>query len=202
MVAMKRHVLATLAALAAPRISIAGADEPAPSVEPAPPPEPAPPEPTPLEPAPPRKTPFDRGRVGLSLGGGSQSNGTSHYFVIGGGVGYFVLDGVELGLSALQQFGDGPNVTKVSPSIRYIAQPLVGKWPLIPYVGVFYNHWFITTDVPDVDSAGTRAGLLYISGSLILGLGVVYEHIVSTCTASPTTDCSSVYPDFTISLAL
>ena len=172
------------------------------SPEPAPP-EAAPPQAEPPEaPAPPIKTPFDRGRVGLSLGGGSQSNGVSHDFVVGGGVGYFVLDGAELGLSALHQFGDGPSVSKVAPSLRYIAQPLVGWSPIIPYVGVFYNHWFISDDLADVDTIGTRAGALYVSGSIILGLGVVYERIVSACASSPTMDCSSVYPDFTISLAL
>ena len=143
------------------------------------------------------RTPFDRGRVGLSLGGGSQRGPYGQYFVIGAGVGYFLLDGVEVGLSALHEFGDGPSISKVAPSLRYIAQPLVGKWPLIPYVGVFYNHWFIG-GVSDLDTVGARGGGLYVSGQLVLGIGLVVENVVSKCTS----DCSSVYPDFTISLAL
>lgn len=143
------------------------------------------------------RTPFDRGRVGLSLGGGSQTTLGFRYFVIGGGVGYYVLDGVELGLAAQHQFGDGPSISNLRPSVRYVAQPLVGRWPLVPYVGGFYSHWFIGDQLADVDAVGARTGLLYVSGSLILGLGVVYERIVSACTA-----CDDVYPDFTISLAL
>lgn len=149
------------------------------------------------EPPPAPPTPFDRGRVNLGLGGGSQTALGYRYFGIGGAVGYFVLDGVELGLGALHQFGDGPSISRVTPAVRYVAQPLVGRSPVIPYTGVFYNHWFIGRGVPDVDTVGARAGLLYVSGSLILGLGVVYERVVSACT-----DCDLIYPDFTISLAL
>ena len=147
---------------------------------------------------PPRPTPFDRGRVNLGVGGGSQNALGHRYFGIGGGVGYFVLDGVELGLGALHQFGDGPSISRLTPSLRYVAQPLVGHWPLIPYAGGFYNHWFIGRGLPDVDTVGVRGGLLYVSGSVILGLGVVYERVVSACQL----DCALVYPDFTISLAL
>lgn len=143
---------------------------------------------------PPVPTPFDRGKFGLSGGGGSQTSFGYRKFVIGLGVGYFVLDGVELGLSGLHQFGDGPSVSQLSPSLRYIAQPLVGHSPLIPYIGVFYRHWFIGDELDDVDTVGSRAGALFLSGRLILGLGVVVERTVSTCDA----DCVEVYPDFTI----
>ena len=148
-----------------------------------------------------RPTPFDRGRFGLSVGGGTQTSLGHRYFALGAGVGYFVLDGVELGFGALHQFGDGPSISKLTPSLRYIAQPLVGRWPVIPYVGVFYNHWFIGDDLADVDTVGSRAGFVFISGSLVLGLGVAYERIVSACSPS-IEDCDSVYPDFSISLAL
>jgi hypothetical protein len=147
---------------------------------------------------PPKKTPFDRGHFGLSVGGGSQTTLGYSYIVIGAGVGYYVLDGVELGASGIEEFGSGPNIAKLSPSLRYVAQPLVGVWPVIPYVGTFYNHWFVGGGNPDEDTVGSRAGLLYVSGQLVLGLGVAVERVVSTCTM----DCTLVYPDFTISLAL
>jgi len=120
------------------------------------------------------------------------------HFALGAAVGYFVLDGVEVGLGGLYQFGDGPSISKLTPSLRYIAQPLVGRSPVIPYVGAFYNHWFIGDGLADVDTLGGRGGLVYVSGQLVLGLGVVYERVISECVM----DCSSVYPDFTISLAL
>ena len=151
-----------------------------------------------VEPPPRPPTPFDRGKLGLSGGGGTQTNLGYRYFVVGLGVGYFVLDGLEVGLGALHQFGDGPSISQLSPSLRYVAQPLVGLSPLIPYTGVFYRHWFIGSELADVDTVGARAGLLYVSGQFVLGLGVVVERTVSTCDA----DCVQVYPDFTISLSL
>jgi hypothetical protein len=146
---------------------------------------------------PPQKTPFDRGKKNLSVGGGSSSYLGERYFGIGAGFGYFVLDGLELGVSGLYQFGDGPSIAKVAPQIRYVAKPLVGKWPLIPYVGVFYNHWFIGGALEDVDAVGGRAGLLYVSGRVLLGVGIAVEKTVSECVE----DCTVAYPDFTISLA-
>jgi hypothetical protein len=149
------------------------------------------------EPPPPR-TPFDRGRFGLSAGAGTTSAFGQRYFAIGAGASYFVLDGVGIGLGAQVQWGDGPTITRTTPELRYVAQPLVGRWPVIPYVAVFYTHWFIGDAFADVDAVGTRGGLLYVSGSIVLGLGVAYEHLVSECMM----DCSSVYPDITISIAL
>lgn len=147
---------------------------------------------------PPRTTPFDRGKFGLGVYGGTQTTLGHRYFAIGASVGYYVLDGVEIGLGALEQFGSGPNIAKLTPSLRYVVQPLVGISPVIPYVGAFYNHWFISQGVADLDTLGGSAGLLYVSGSLILGLGVAYERVISECV----TDCSSIYPDLTISLSL
>jgi hypothetical protein len=145
------------------------------------------------------RTPFDRGRLGLSLGGGSGTAYGERYYAIGGGAGYFILDGIELGASASHQFGAGPSISKLSPSLRYIAQPLVGRSPVIPYVGAFYTHWFIGDDFVDVDAIGTRVGGVLISGSLVIGLGIAFERIVSTC---PMDGCWSIYPDFAISLSL
>ena len=147
---------------------------------------------------PPEPTPFDQGKMNLSISGGSTSNFDKRYFAIGAGFGYFVLNGLELGTAAVHQFGDGPSISQIQPRVRYVVQPLVGKFPLIPYVGAFYNHWFIGDGFEDVDAIGGRGGLIYISGRLLLGLGVAVERTVSECIE----DCTQVYPDFSISLSL
>lgn len=144
------------------------------------------------------KTPFDRGRVGLSAGAGSTTAFGEQYFAIGAGASYFVLDGVAIDFGTQVQWGDGPTILRTTPGLRYVAQPLVGHSPLIPYIAGYYTHWFIGDAVPDADALGTRGGLLYVSGSIVLGLGIGYEHLVSECTMN----CSSVYPDLTISVAL
>ncbi len=151
---------------------------------------------------PPHRTPFDRGRFAASIGAGTQTNFDTQYFWAGAGVGYFLLDGLEVGLSGLHEFGSGPSISIVSPSLRYVAQPLVGAWPVVPYVGTFYDHWFIGSGNPDVDAIGARAGFLYVTsagaGSAVLGLGIAVEHQLGACG----TTCNSVYPDITISFAL
>ena len=150
----------------------------------------------------PRPTPFDRGRIGISLGGGTQTNFDTSYVWLGAGVGYFVLDGLEVELDGVHEFGNGPSISMLSPSIRYVAQPLVGSWPVIPYVGASYAHWFFGGGYGDVDTIGARAGVLYISGlrvgAIVLGLGAAYDHVLGSCI----TGCDSVYPDVTIGVLL
>lgn len=141
-------------------------------------------------------TPFDRGGVALSLGVGAQ-RGTSQV-AIGGALGYFVLDGVALGLSTSYAFGRGPSVTRVSPALTYVAHPLATVWPVVPYVGGFYKHWFIGDGYNDADSLGGRVGLYFVSGHGILGLGIGFERVVSTCS----NDCNSIYPDLSLGFAL
>jgi len=162
--------------------------------------------------APPPPTPFDQGRVSITGGGGTSFSLGHHYIVIGGGVGYYVLDGVELSLRAMEQFGendgrglDVPNIAELSPQLRYVAQPLVAHSPVVPYVGVFYNHWFIGDDYKDFDTIGARAGALLVSGKIVFGLGVVVEHVLTTCNSEGPACVyvdDSVYPDITLGFTL
>lgn len=147
---------------------------------------------------PPVRTPFDQGRMGLGFGFSAQTNFGADYYVVGGGFGYFVLDGVELGLGAAHQFGDGPSITRTTPSLRYVAQPLVEHSPLVPYIGVFGSRYFIYEGIEDIHTLGARVGAIYVSGSLLIGFGIAMERIVSECNE----DCTSFYPDITLNLAL
>jgi hypothetical protein len=139
-------------------------------------------------------TPFDRGSMAFSVGGGTQNALGYRYFGVGVGFGYYVVDGLEAGVFALHEFGDGPSLNQVRPSLTYVAQPLVGSWPVIPYVGGFYNHWFVGSPFDDIDTIGARAGVLYLNGRIIAGLGVALEHVLSTCEV----DCDNVAPDVTL----
>jgi hypothetical protein len=140
-----------------------------------------------------KQTPFDRGQFTLMLGAGRQTVFGQPYVGVGIGGGYFVLDGLEVGLFAVHEFGGPPSINALSPSVRYVAQPLA-HWPVVPYVGAFYKHWFVGDPYADVDIVGPSAGLLHVQGRLIFGLGVVYERVISECVA----DCDSVYPDVTL----
>ena len=140
-----------------------------------------------------RKTPFDRGQFTLVLGAGRHSTLGTSYVSVGVGAGYFVLDGLDVELLGVHAFGGPPSINGVSPSVRYVAQPLA-HWPVIPYARAFYKHWFYGDPYEDVDTAGAGAGLLHVNGRLIIGLGVIYEQVISECF----TDCDSVYLDVTL----
>lgn len=140
--------------------------------------------------------PFEQGKVRVSLSGGTIHTYDSTYFVLGGGVGYFVLDGLELGLDGTHWFGGTPSVSKLSPGVQYFLYQLD---PFIPYVGGFYKHWFVSDGYRDLDTLGGRVGLVFVVGSsLYLGVGAVHEVIVSSCSG----DCSDTYPEVIISLSL
>jgi hypothetical protein len=136
-----------------------------------------------------RLTPFDRGSMRVSLGGGGGVYGGASYFAIAGGFSYFVWHGVELGVDLAQWFGSDPNVTHLSPQLRYVFYQLA---PLSPYLGVFYRHWFRWAGQSDFDTIGARGGVLWqVGGRLYLGLGAAYERLLDTCDS----DCYAVYPE-------
>jgi hypothetical protein len=138
-------------------------------------------------------TPWDQGHVSLSIVLSSQKSFGDSYFVAGAGAGFFVLDGLEVGASAVHWFGGDPGVTVASPEVRYVAVPL--GWPLLPYVGGFYTHFFIGGELADADSLGTRIGLLYHQGGgIIVGVGAAFERFISDCND----DCSTVYPEVSV----
>lgn len=139
-------------------------------------------------------TPFDRGSFTIEVAAGTQNAFGYRYFGLGAGVDYYVVDGLAVGLFGLHEFGDGPSLNQVRPSLTYVAQPLVGVSPVIPYIGGFYKHWFVGDPYEDVDSVGGRAGIYYLNGRLLIGVGVVVERVISTCEV----DYTSVDPDFTI----
>ncbi len=180
---------------------------PAPStdetVPPPPPPpsyeEPAPP-PPPDEP-PPRRTagPFARGSVRLSLLIGTGWTSLDEYLILGAGVGYYLVDGLELGLDyEAWLFGD-PVLHRLSPGVRYVFHMV----PVIkPYVGAFYRHTFVN-DFNDFNYVGGRAGLFYAPerSGVYVGGGAVYEHLLN-CKDRGFTDCDDVYPEIFIGISL
>jgi hypothetical protein len=139
------------------------------------------------------RTPWDRGRIALSLSIGSEEAFADDYLLVGAGVGYFVLDGLEIGLDGVRWFGGDPGISVVSPGLRYVAVPL--GWPVLPYAGGFYTHYFIGAPFEDFDTVGARVGLvLHRGGGLVLGVGGVAERIVSDCDEG----CTSLYPELSI----
>jgi hypothetical protein len=142
--------------------------------------------------APRRGDPFARGNLRLSgTAGWGQGFGTD-YLIIGVGAGYYIRNGLDVGLYYENwAFGD-PGVSKLSPEVRLTRQLPMG---VAPYVGAYYRRTFID-GFDDLDSFGGRAGAYKYSprGRSMFGGGVVYEKYLD-CDESAYTDCSNVYPE-------
>jgi hypothetical protein len=145
----------------------------------------------------PRPNPYDRGRISLGFSAGTQSSlvGDDRHIYVGGGVGYFVLPGLEVAGQGIYLFGADPSVAMLSPQLRYVFYQI--PWSIKPYVGGFHTHWFIGDGFADIDTLGARAGAVTVSGGLLIGLGVAYEVVVSDCSG----DCDLVYPELTLAVA-
>ena len=136
--------------------------------------------------------------VGVVVGSGTAFD--DDYIVLGVGVGYYVTDGLELGIDLQRWFSGEPTITKVSPQIRYVfTQPKTIK----PYVGAFYRRTYYDDfngiELDDQDSFGYRAGAYFSTNNRVyIGGGVVYEEFKD---CSRFTDCSTTSPEilFTVS---
>ncbi len=130
--------------------------------------------------------------VGVIVGSGSAFN--DNYIILGVGVGYYVVQGLEIGLDVQHWFSGDPSITKVSPQIRYVfTQPKVIK----PYVGAFYRRTYFGDlngrSIDDQDSFGYRAGAYFSTNNRVyIGGGIVYEEYTD-CAAF--VDCSNTYPE-------
>jgi hypothetical protein len=190
-----------------------GAEQPLPPpAQPTSPAEPAPVEESPLlaesEPAPPPPPPdyevedtgpassagpFSKGSIRLTLLVGTGSTYRDTYLIIGGGPGYFLFDGFEIGLDYEAWILAEPVMHRVSPETRYVFHMV----PVIkPYVGVFYRHTFVTGGYDDYDQVGARGGLFYVpqGGRMYLGGGAVYDRLLD-CESTALVDCDEVYPE-------
>ena len=136
--------------------------------------------------------------VGVVVGSGSAFN--DDYIILGISAGYYVTQGLELGVDLQRWVSGDPTITKVSPQIRYVfTQPKTIK----PYVGAFYRrtHYadFNGIELDDQDSFGYRVGAYFSTNNRVyVGGGFVYEEFTD---CSRVTDCSTTSPEilFTVS---
>ncbi len=116
--------------------------------------------------------PFKKGKVRVGFYGGAGSTWGQTYLIIGGGVGYYLLNGLEAGVDLEGWILESPTFWKVTPQIRYVLWQMN---PIRPYVGAFWRNTFVSGDLGDYTSWGGRAGVAYRQGGNYLALGVVYE---------------------------
>ncbi len=142
------------------------------------------------------KNVFRKGDTRLSLVGGSGQAFDQTYFILGAGLGYYVVDKLEVGLDFEVWIGDDPGIYRVSPQIRYVV-PVDSS--LKPYVGTFYRRTFYE-GLDDLSSVGARAGVYsIISGNAYFGFGLVYDQLLD-CDRN-IYDCTDTYPEIVLSIA-
>ncbi len=133
---------------------------------------------------------YAKGNKQVNVVGGLGSSLGQNYLIIGGGISYFVADGLAVGLSGEGWILQDPTFWKVSPDVRYTFWKME---KFKPYLGAFYRHTFVGGDFEDYDSYGGRAGVTYRKGGSYVSLGVVHE-IYMDCDDT-IWDCSSTYPE-------
>jgi hypothetical protein len=145
-------------------------------------------------------TAFSKNSTNFSVAIGSGSAFDDDYIILGLGVGYYVMNGLELGIDLRRWISGEPTITKVSPQIRYV---FTESKTIKPYVGAFYRRTsfddYKGIELDDQDSYGYRAGAYFSSNNRVyIGAGVVYEEF-KYC--SRFTDCSTTSPEvlFTVS---
>jgi hypothetical protein len=140
---------------------------------------------------------FGSGRTHFVISGGSGYAFNQTYLVLGLGVTYYVIDGLNVGLFAESWTGSDPKMYKVTPSVQYVFYQV----PHVkPYVGAFYRRTF-TSGLPDINSVGGRAGAYVAAGrNAFLGAGVVYESYID-CNKAVYSSCSSTYPEISFTAA-
>ncbi len=139
---------------------------------------------------------FSQGSGRFSIHGGGATAFDQTYSVFGIGGGYFVADGLEVGLDAERWFGASPGITQVSPQVRYV---LNTSSPFNPYAGVFYQRTFIQNN-PDNSTVGGRAGVYYaVGGNTTFGAGVVHASHLN-CDRFVYSSCSETYPELSFAV--
>ena len=140
---------------------------------------------------------FSQGRTHVVATAGSGHAFNETYLVLGLGVSYYVIDGLNVGLGLESWTGSDPGMRKLTTSAQYVFYQL-GR--IKPYAGAFYRRTYVD-NLPDIDSAGGRAGAYFEAGrNAYLGAGVVYESYMD-CDSGRYRSCSSTYPEVTFTLA-
>ena len=140
---------------------------------------------------------FGQGKTQISVTGGNGYAFDESYLVIGVGVNYYLIDGLNLGLSVESWTGGDPGMYKITPSVQYVFYQIPR---FKPYVGAFYRRTDID-GLPDIDSMGARAGVyMAVGNNSYVGLGAVYESYID-CDKSIYRSCSDTYPEVSFTIA-
>jgi hypothetical protein len=134
-------------------------------------------------------------RISLLLGRG-QAFG-DNYTILGLGFGYYVYDGLELGINWDSWQGGEPEINQVTPEVRYVFR---NQSSIDPYVGALYR-WTFISGFDDETAYGFRAGVYITAGRRsYIGIGAAYVETTS-CDERIYVSCSDTYPEFSYAIS-
>lgn len=134
-------------------------------------------------------------RFSLLLGRG-QAFG-DNYTILGLGFGYYVYDGLELGINWDSWQGGEPEINQVTPEVRYVFR---NQSSIDPYVGALYR-WTFISGFDDETAYGFRAGVYITAGRRsYIGIGAAYVETTS-CDERIYVSCSDTYPEFSYAIS-
>jgi len=140
---------------------------------------------------------FSKGRTHFVVTAGSGYAFDESYLVLGLGVSYYLIDGLNVGLSIESCTGSDPSMYKVTPSVQYVFHQIP---QLNPYVVGFYRRAYVD-GLPDINSVGARAGVYLRAGrNAYFGIGAVYESYID-CNTNTYRSCSDTYPEVSFTIA-
>ncbi len=131
---------------------------------------------------------FAKGNKHFGAIAGLGSSFNQNYLILGGDVGYFVVDGLEVAIGGEGWLFQTPTIWKVTPQIKYTVYQMKS---VHPYVGAFYRHTFMSEPFDNFDSWGGKAGVAYKKGRHMVSLGLVHEMYLD-CDGD---NCSDTYPE-------
>ena len=136
--------------------------------------------------------PYTKGSVRGSVIAGAGSTLGDDYVILGIGAGYFVIDGLEIGLNWQSWLGGDPSINQITPEITYVIRT---QSRVAPYIGALYRRTFVS-GAEDLSAYGGRAGINMSTGDRsFIGIGGVY--LKYTDCKNVFGDCTSTYPELT-----
>ncbi len=128
---------------------------------------------------------LERGSGVISVKGGFVSVDDEDYNIAGINVGYFLFDGLKVGLAYERWFEGDPSIDKLSVDANYYL-PVSER--IRPYLGAFYAQNFASSE--DIGTSyGFRGGVLFYTPQASIGLEWTHETF-NECG----TGCESTYP--------
>ena len=141
---------------------------------------------------------FSKGnkRVHGTIGWGHSFN--TDYLLLGIGAGYYLANGLDVGVDFEGWLIGDPSIYKLSPRADYVLWQMKR---IKPYAGAFYRWNFVGNGIDDKSSLGGRAGAFYQSrgGRSMAGAGVVWERYLDLDERFGSSDV--VYPEVFVSVS-